>query len=219
MKRFRILGLALLSLLALGAFAASMASAEEGVLPTVTAKTFTISGGAGALETLAGEKIECTATTGKGEVAAKVDQKATGTFTFTGCKANGFAASTLGAASGTIVSAVNFTICLINSAKSVFGVVIEPKETVHVEVPSLKVLILVKGAVIAENLSPNKGTAFEFDLVGSKGDQTTALACEINGTKFKHTFEAGIDTKADSDASENAKATVTYGVEVELMNT
>jgi hypothetical protein len=218
MRQLKTIGLALFALAMLGGLAASEAGAEEGLLPTVTAKTFKLSGGAATLETLAGESLSCTGMSGEGTVAVKLDQKATGTITLTGCKFNGFAVNTLGAASGTIVSAVNFLVCLINSAQLVFGVVIEPKETVHVEVPTLKVLILVKGAVIADNLSPNKGTAFEFDLVGSKGDQTTALSCEINGKTFKHTFELGIDSKADSDASENAKATVTYGVEVELMD-
>jgi hypothetical protein len=219
MKQLKTIGLALFALAMLGAFAASVAGAEEGILPTVTAETFKISGGAFVLETLGGEAVTGTAISGEGTFATKSDQKATGTFTFTRCKASGFACNTLGAASGTVVTAVNFLICLINSAKLVFGVLIEPKETVHIEIPSLKVLLLVKGAVIAENLSANKGTAFEFTLAGSKGDQKTALSCELNGKTFKHSFEDGIDTKADSDASASANATVTYTETVELMDT
>jgi hypothetical protein len=54
MKRLRTIGLMMFALLALGAFAASTASAEEGLLPTQEAKEASGKGGAGRSQPKAG---------------------------------------------------------------------------------------------------------------------------------------------------------------------
>jgi hypothetical protein len=219
MKQIRILGLALLALFALGAASASMASAEEGVLPTQT-KPFTIKGAAATLLTLEKEEIKCKATSGEGKFLEKSDQHATGSFIFKECTALGLASNTLGDASGTIKANVLFLICLVEPKTLVFGVLIQPTETVHVEVPSVKALLLVKGAVIGElETTGLEGTLWNISLKGKNGDQEKPLKCEINGNVFKYSFESGLDTKADLDASEEALADVTFAETVKLMDT
>jgi hypothetical protein len=222
MKQLRILGLALLALFALSAASASMASAEEGVLPTQT-KPFTIKGETAVLLTLGGEQIKCKETAGEGTFLEKSDQHATGTFTFKGCEALGLAANTLDqkAGSGIIKAAVLFLICLVEPKTLVFGVLIQPTEApVHVEVPSAKELLLVKGAVIGElETAGLEGKLWNVSLKGKNGDQEKPLKCEINGNVFKYSFEAAIDTKADLDASEEALADVTFAETVKLMDT
>jgi hypothetical protein len=216
MKRLTILGLALLALAALSAVAVSAASAEEGVLPP---EAFKIKGGIAKLQTLEGALIESTALTGEGTflIEKEKDQHATGKISFTGAKAEGFPAKTLGDAAETILANVLFLFCLVEPKTLVFGVLIQPTETVHVEVPALGILILVKGAVIGQVTKGGlAGKEFEVQLAGEKGDQKKALECEINGKKFKHSYEAGLDTKADSDASQQATATVTFAKEVKF---
>jgi hypothetical protein len=195
MKRFRIMGLALLALLALGAFAANAAfAAEEGFLPITTVGTG--EGGTAKLENTNNEK-------------------ATATIHFTGCKANGVVpANSLGDASEVILSKVNVTVCLVESAKLVFGLVIEPTATEHIEIPAIGALALVKGIVIARNTGANKGKEFTFSLKGSKGEQTEALTCEILGKKFKHSFEDALDSEAkDFPASEEATFKIKFPAE------
>lgn len=219
MKRLRIVGLLLLALFALGAFAASMASAEEGVLP---AETSTGEGGKGALETLSGESIKCTKVSIKeAKFLEKSDQHGTAKLEFSGCKA--FAlftevpANSLGDASEVILSNILYLICLVEPKTLVFGILIQPTATEHIEIPSLKALALVKGAVIAKKEGAElAGKEFKFSLKGKGGDQTEALSCEINGKKFSHSFESGLDSGSDEHASEEAKFTLKFPKEVKL---
>jgi hypothetical protein len=218
MKRLTIIGLALLALLALGAFAASMASAEEGVLPDTA--TGSAEGGAGTLETTNKEKISCTKITVL-EIKATTDQKGTATLHLSGCLAEGaLPANSLGDSSGVILSKVNLLACLVEPKTLVFGVLIAAVALPeHVEVPSVGQLILLKGAVIAKNESANKGKEFKGSLKGKEGNQTEATECEINGTKFKHSFESANDSKTpDLRASLEGKLTIKLNEEVEFMD-
>lgn len=228
MKQLRMIGLMLLAVFALGAFAASTAFAEEGLLPQQKEKVASGTGGAGTLETLAGKKITCE----KVEILSilflkESDIHGTADLHFKGCKAeNLFSANTLLDEPGVILVKVLFLICLTKPAESKFGMLIEAEKeaTTHIEVPGLGQLLLVKGAVIAENTSANKGKEFVLNLEGSKGTQKVATSCEIAGKKLSHTLVAALDSGTDEDASENvpaatAKTTLKFTEEVELMNT
>jgi hypothetical protein len=222
MKQVRIIGLMLLSLLALGAFAASAALAEEGVLPQPA--TFTGEGGVAKLETLSKTKIECKKVDileGKFLVAPEPnpDQHGLAVLHFSGCKAEGFfPANTLGDGPEIILVPILFLICLVEPVKLVFGILILPEETVHIEVPSLGQLVLVKGAVIAELEGAGlKGKEFKYKLSGKEGHQEAALKCTINGKEFKHTYESANDKEAkDEHTSQEAKFTINFAKEVTL---
>ena len=217
MKRFRILGLTLLALFALGAFAASMASAEEGLLPTGSAGEG--SAGTTALATEK-EKISCTAVKILPlQWLPKNDIHGTTDLHFTGCKAENLVpANTLGDASEVILAKVLFLICLVNPTTLQFGIAITPLETVHVEIPAVKELVLVKGTVIAELTTKSlKGKEFEYNLAGTAGKQTSALKCE-DGTTVKYSYEAGKDGGTDKPASQNGPFTLKFTSEVELMD-
>jgi hypothetical protein len=224
MKQLRILGLALLALFALGAFTASFASAEEGVLPQQGAKVVKISGGVATLETLGEEfAVECKTLAGEATFLAASDQHAEGTLDFHECRVPqlNLQVNGLPDTEGLILIPVLFLICLVEPKKLVFGILILPTETVHLDIPFLGQLILVKGAAIGENLSGNEGKEFKLSLTGKGGDQTKPLSCEINGKKFSYSLEAANDAegKTDKMASENASATVTFGETVKLMDT
>lgn len=220
MNRLRITGLALL-LVALGAFSASMASAEEGALPAET------SSGTGGVTTLETEKeqIQCKEAKileAKFLTEKEKDQRGTATLHLTGCKAEKLdAANTLGDESGVILIKVSYLLCLAEPKTLVYGVLIEPLETVHVEAPLIKALMLIKGAIIGQAKAgqANKGKEFTFLLKGEKGKQTEATKCEINGKEFKHSLESAKDSEAkDGPASLAVTFTLTFPKEVELMD-
>jgi hypothetical protein len=225
MKRLRIIGLALLALFALGAFAASMASAEEGLLPNATSSG---SGKTTTLETTGKEKVSCTAVSileakfvpiiEKEKEIAK-DQHGTANLHFTGCKAESLVpVQSLGDEKEVILSKVLFLYCLVEPTKLIFGLLIQSLETEHLEVPATKELVLVKGPVIAElETKALKAKEFSWNLVGAAGVQTTATKCVINGKEVKHTFESVNDKKTvDLPASENGLFTLKFPEEVTL---
>jgi hypothetical protein len=228
MKRLRILGLSLLALLALGAVVANMALAEEGVLPP---SNFTIKGGTQALENLNKESLTCTSVTGTGvpDTVNNKDTHFTGTLDFTGCKSAGFPANTLGDPTETILLEVLYLLCLFGEGTKLdWGVLVEPKNApVHIEVPSLKILLLVKGAIIGELLTKLAGVLLEgqpkgtaFGVVFLKEDTTTRTKCSLKGLgPWTSTYEAGLDTKADVDAWRVGEADITFEKEVEFMDT
>jgi hypothetical protein len=223
MKQLRIIGLALLALFALGAFTASLASAEEGVLPNANS---TGTGGTATLETEK-ENITCTAVSIKEgkfvplEKETAKDQHGTATLDFTGCKAEkAVGINTLGDEKEIILSKVLFLVCLVEPKTLQFGLLIQPIATEHLEIPVTKQLLLVKGAVIAAGEKVLSGTEFLFLLKGEKGKQVEALKCEINGKVFTHTFESALDSEAkDKPASETAHFTLTFAALVEFMDT
>jgi hypothetical protein len=219
MKRLTTIGLALLALFALGALSASSASAEEeGLLPNATSEG---EGGKGTLENSNKEKITCAAVKIlSAEFLKESDQHGEAKLHFTGCKAGIVSVNTLGDEKEVILVLVLFLVCLINPINKVYGLLILPIEpsTVHIEVPSVKKLILVKGYVIARNTSPNTGKEFTFSLKGELGKQTEATTCEINNTKFEHNLEAVDDSKTpDFPASEETTFTLKFKEEVKLM--
>jgi hypothetical protein len=220
MRRLRIIGLALLALFALGAFAAGTASAEEGLLPNLTSEG---SGKVMTLETTNKEKISCTAVSileARFLTEKEKDRHGTANLHFTGCKAEGLVPfNSLGDEKEVVLLKVLFLICLVEPTKLVFGLLIQPLETEHIEVPATKELILMKGAYIAELESPTtlKGKEFSYALAGKAGVQTTARECKLGTTTFKHTLESANDKKApDFAASETGLFTLKFKEEVAL---
>ena len=131
MKKVRTIGLMLLALLALGAFAAPTAFAEEGLLPQQGTKAASGEGGKGKLETASGLSINCEKVNISNILfLAKSDIHATGNLDFIECKALGlFTATSLDdlATPGVIlVPEALFLICLVNSAELKFGILILP---------------------------------------------------------------------------------------------
>jgi hypothetical protein len=232
MTRLRILGLTLLALFALGAIAANVALAEEGVLPP---SNFTIKGGEQKLENLNGESITCTSVEGTGKplpVGEKDrDTHSTGTLDFLGCKAMGFSANTLPDLKEVILAEVLYLLCLFGKSqtgeKLDWGVLVEPKnQPIHIEIPALKALILVKGAIIGELLTELKGKLLEGEPSGTvfgvdflKEDTTTRTKCSLkNLGEWTATYEAALDTKPDVDAWQVGEADITFTEKVMFMD-
>ena len=222
MKRFRIIGLSLLALLALGAFAASTASAVEGVLP-LKLKNFTLLSKKAKLQTVAGSEIVCAELKGKGSFTS--DIVGTATLDFLGCEILGFPAFSLGDAVPKVVSEalilvpVSFEICLITSATLVFGIFVKLSNSVHIDALGVGVLVDVSGQVIGE-VSPNKGKLAKLVFEGAKGKQTKAPEClDEKGGKKVTDLKASVNGAAAEASSQNVEAgLIQFEEEEELMD-
>jgi hypothetical protein len=217
MVRLRLIGLALLTPLALGALAASITSAEEGISPSSV--TGSGEGGEATLETTNKEKLTF-ASVPFLLVTFTTSQKGTATLHFTGCLLEGiFPCNSLGDASGVVLIKINTLVCLVEPKNLVFGLLIQPGTIEHIEVPAIAELILLKGSLIARLSNGNRGSTFLFLLKGKEGKQTEATECEINGSKFTHSFEFVNDMKLpDFKASHTLHFTITLNKEVEFVD-
>jgi hypothetical protein len=96
---------------------------------------------------------------------------------------------------------------------------------VHIEVASLKVLLLMKGAVIALLLTKLKGLDLEgqpevneIGLIFQKEDPPTKK-CSLTGLgAWTASLETRIDTNADVDAWLEGEADITFAATVKFMD-
>jgi hypothetical protein len=224
MKRLRIIGLALLALFALGAVSASTASAVEGFLP-LNKKGIQVLGKKVLLQTAGGASIHCLKVTGTG--AFTNDHHGTGTLDFDECEVfgTGFAAYSLGDKKTTVVKEalilvpVLFLVCLIDSAKLLFGIFIETTETIHIHVEALGDLLEVAGAIIGHILTV-KGKLFVVHFVGLKGANNVAECKDEEGKVKKWTLTSKLDpNKAELGSEFATEGLIQFEEEVELMDT
>jgi hypothetical protein len=232
MKRLRTIGLTLLALLALGAFAASTASAEEGLLGPAEGEENSGKGGAGTLESVSKSKTSCKAVSIlEVKLLPKSDIHGTADLHFTGCTAFGFPINSLGDASGVVLMYVLFLVCLLANLTfhlvlSILGEkLLEETGSVHTEVPALGLLLRITGAIIATNLSglkgdKSEGKVFKFELKGKEGKQEVATSCEIAGKKLTNTLQAELNENGKPEAlSWNATFELEFKAKSELMDT
>lgn len=182
-----------------------------GILPG-QGNTFTSKGGKGTLETVNGTQITCENSSMEGKLSSETAGEAT--ISFKGCKVFGFAANSLGQAKEEIKAEIALTLCYLDKAKVEVGVLVELKNALHIEVPSLATLISVTGSAVGK-ISPinfeEKTGPFELRLEQGKGKQTQSN-CEggseesfktsINGGKAEQSGEATIEETTFKESTE-----------------
>jgi hypothetical protein len=217
MRRLTPLGLALLVLCTVGVVSADSVLAEEGILESAP---FTGKGGVVTHTTLSKEVIQCQSSSGQGTFSTEKekDQHGTGTVTLKGCKTLGFGINTLGDPAETIKARGLFLICLVNSAKLEWGLLVEATEVVHGEVPALKALTLLKGANIGSLSISGEPEGKEFSAEHKEADETTRSKCSINGKEFTASYESSLDTRADIDTFLTGSGTVTFEQKIKFMD-
>jgi hypothetical protein len=218
MKSLKLIGLALLAVFALGAFAAS-ASAEEGFLPTPSKAT--LLGGESKLEATSGEKIVCKEADDV-PLAFTNDKTATATLHFLGCKSAGFAINSEGDKTEIILVPVKFLGCLDpkNSEGKLlaeFGIAGEiTGGNLKLEQPATGTKVEVKGIALGEILTKGPAVLYLVDFLGSGGKQTVT-ECLQGETKIKHTLESSFKGGAFLPASQNVVGgLVSFPSEVKL---
>jgi hypothetical protein len=217
MRRLKSLGLVLQALGTFGAISADLALAEEGILEPAP---FIGKGGVVTHTNLNKETIQCQSSEGQGTFSTEKekDQHGTGTVTLKGCKTLGFGINTLGDPAETIKARGLFLICLVNSAKLEWGVLVEATEVVHGEVPALKALTLLKGSNIGSLSITGEPQGKEFSATHEEADVTARPKCAINGKEFTASYESSLDTKADIDTFLTGSGTVIFEKEIKFMD-
>jgi hypothetical protein len=197
MKRLRIIGLVPLALFAFGALVSSSAWAIEGLLP-FTKKNVTILGKNTVLEDTAGGKgIKCKVLTGSGSFTS--DNHGSAILDFHECEVIGFAEISLGdkptneIKEALILMPVFLSICLIDSAKLVFGVYFQLSEAVHTD-GNLVGLDILEGAFIGELLS-QKTKLFVTDITGKGGAPSVTECVDEKGGVKKHTLTVKVNAE------------------------
>lgn len=188
MQHFRILGMALMVVFALGAVVSATASAEVVILPLLTAEEkWTGVSGLGTLEVLPGgifHQIVCTKDKTEGTFEAK---KPLGLFhiTLEGCKNSGSACTGLGDASGVILLLGTFHLVFDKLGAGVeLGVgMLFLLESVHLTCFSL---LTVTGQLLCL-IKPNNTKVKHWEIVckGAKGDPGETEYWNETGTQVK----------------------------------
>jgi hypothetical protein len=209
MRMFKIIG-ALALVLAFSAIGVATASAEETLwklLPGSVGETFTTSSGKATLEGLAGSKITCLKSTGTGELleTGAIEKKdatlSLATITFTGCKVeNLLPVNSEGDAKEVILAHLEIHNCMIKAGD--FGLLIKTLP-VHLQVPSVNLLIKVEGAFVALAKATADKKVFELNATQTKGDQEF--------TKCEGGTAETLTSKDDAEPAEDAAEGVLEG--------
>lgn len=180
MRRLRIVGVTLLALFALGAFA-DIAAAEEGFLPR-TNPNFTIKAKNFIFEDTGGVGITCKTLEAKNKL--ENDKHASLTLSLGGCDTGGTAVNSLGDAKEMVLAPVLLLVCLINTTTLLFGLSFETTGgTLHIEEPVLGALVDLAGRIIAHVLTTGPALKYVLDLAGKKGAENVAKCSDGNGNK------------------------------------
>jgi hypothetical protein len=221
MKRLMAIGFSLLALLALGAIAATIASAVEGILP-LNKKGITMLGTKVIFEDTSGKQLKCATVTGTGTMTS--DIVGTVTLDFHECESAGLAEFSLGEKETTIVkealvlASVELTICLINPSTLTFGVFVKLREPIHTHIKAAGILLVYEGAFIGE-ITTKKGRLLVTVFKGEKGKPAvTACKDEAGGVKA-HSLTVKTNEAATLSASSMATGSLLQlEEEVELMD-
>ena len=223
MKRIRVIGLALVAVLAISAVASATASAAKpefvfaGIKKGLKGKS-----GAGTLETVSKEKVTCAKSTNGGEIeGGNGSKKVTGVVvTFTGCVSSGFKCSTTGAAAGEIVTkSLSGELGYINKAAKTVGVDLAPTgggEFVEFNCAGGIVKVKVKGSVIGQITPVNKKvlTTEHFTLTFTQTSGKQAIEKFEGG--LKDTLETSKNGNPFEGSAEAATAEVTGEETIEI---
>jgi hypothetical protein len=191
MKSVRLLGLSLLAIFALGAFAAATASAEEGFLPKQALGN--ILGGITVFTTNGKSTIQCEKLD-ESHIEFTTDEHGTVTLRWLECSTAGklIGINSLGDKAKEILAKFLFLVCLdpTNSAGKLlanFGIAAETDEPVHLEAPTAGILWIVPGRFIGIVLTVGPAKLWVVDYANSNGLPLADLCIKGAETK-KHTL-------------------------------
>jgi hypothetical protein len=189
MRVIKLVG-ALTMLLALTVIAATTASAAVEFLPGAKGTAFTGESGKAILK--GGGGITCKKSKTTGELLGPTE--ALLVTTFEGCESAGLAVNGLGDAANIIKVHVEEKNCIISETPLVGGLLLKPLP-VHIEIPSVKLLILIEGDVIGLLTPANKSTkAFTLGLAAKEEKQEVRECKDVaKEASKKETLVAKVD--------------------------
>jgi hypothetical protein len=201
MRKLKVLGAAIIAVVALSAIASATASAAlPEFLPGNAGEKFTGKSGSGTLEVPGEGPIICSADTVTGENTGTTKKTALALITFTGCKVFGIInAASLGDAAGTILVHAELELCYIDKAKKEVGVLTEVLP-VHIEV--FGKLLIVTGDQVGLLLGTK--SPFKIDYLQKEGKPDPQ--CE---KKSEH-LSTSINEGAGKESGEQTTEETTY---------
>ena len=214
MRRFAVVGAALLAVLALTAV---MASSAVAALPEFLpgSGTFTGTSGKGELQIKGGGTIKCEKDKPLGTITgpktASIDVH------FEECKALGFAANSVDdkEKAGVILVKGTATLCYLSAALKTVGLTVQiSPEPLEIEVPTAKQKILVKGTVIGEVKPVNKSQTTGEVTFTQKEGVPGLEKCEGTAAAQLLASEAGKEFKP---AGEKTSESLVFSTAVEVM--
>lgn len=222
MRQLKVLCMAMMALLSLGALvaAASASAAAPRFLPE-TGLTSTATSGEGQLETASGSSIKCKSDTASTSEEKKEGKEGKFSVDFKGCTAFGFiSCNTTGDASGVVLTSGTFNIRLLKTSPLEAGILYKPVTT---KIECAGNTIEVKGT-LACTISPQNKKTKSFTSVCAKGtnkgeNAITEVFKEGSETEKE---KVGLESKFNSGSFEKSNEvtteTITTNVEAELMS-
>ncbi len=202
MRAFKLIS-ALVVVLAFTAVAASTASAAETLwelLPGLEGETFTAKSGAITVQEKGGLAVKCQESSillVDGVIVGNTHTLALAILHLgTKCTAAGLAFNSLGDPAGFVLKHVEIHTCIISTSPLVGGLLIKLLP-LHLEVPSVKLLIEITGSFVAP-ITPNneKTKKYKLDIKQTAGVQSTKLC--LGGSE--ETLLVADDAKAPTQA-------------------
>lgn len=219
MKYLRLVGIAILAICAVSALAASTASAAK--ITYSGSGKFTVTSGAGKLETVGGTQITCKGDFGTGQLGKSTATTAELTVSFTGCELLGKKCKSTGAAAGLIdTHKLLATLGEIETGKK-GGALLKPAagagQPFLVPVLCAETEFSVKGSVIGEfTTALDKQTSvlnIKFALGETKGTQ--AVTKFVGGAE--NVLESTIEGTTEHAGLESAEALTLEGGSGQLL--
>lgn len=217
MKRFKLLGLALVAVFALAAAFSASAFALPELLNQAANEEYKGSNTAAnpTLETTKAEKIVCSAATAEG--IQETDILGTFHIHFTGCESSGFKCNTTGDSTGIILSLGTFHYVFDSLSPLGVAILFLPEEQ-NIKCTAL-VTLKVKGTILCLVLEPLVSLAtHEFHCTQSGGKPSETTWWNDEGVAQSALALTSKNGGAFIESAEQALASVTFGTPVVFMN-
>jgi hypothetical protein len=215
MHRLTLVTIALFTV-ASSSFATAPVSAETlwELLPGTAGTGFTGKSGKATLQVKGGMSISCTASEVKEKEGELLNSTtALAIIRFSSCTTGGLGINSLGDPGNVILAHVEISTCLIKTGDSGLYLKLLP---LHLEVPSIKLLLTVQGGLLAL-VSPTKESTKTFALtIEQKGGVQTIEKCEGGSAR---TLETSTDGGAFVQSGEEVKeGTIIFAAAQEAMS-
>jgi hypothetical protein len=204
MRIFKLVGV-LACAMALSGIAVTTASAST--LPGAAGTTITGSSEKATLQVKGGASITCPKSTASGKVVSTSESTATITFG-TGCTTAGLPVNSLGDGSGTILANVTVTECA--GTPSLLKLTVS---SLHLEVPSTKLLLTVTGTALGTVEAKVSKTNFPLTLTQKEG-KNTEEKCGKETLILSTSTDGGAAVQSGEEA---IKGSLTFSVAQEFM--
>jgi hypothetical protein len=225
MKRFRLIGLALVAVFALGAMLAASAFALPEFLPSTRANLAfngNLDSGKAILENSMGTQVECTSAPGSGGL--ETDTLGTFKIAFEGCESTGFKCKTTGGSvNGQILSegSFHYVYDTLGTGETLGIAILFLAKLTEFECAGGLVKNIVRGLVLCLILAPLTSSIthlFHCLKGASAGVAGEKKFYNDNGTIVEATLEANQNNAGFKETNEQALATVTTAEASAWMN-